>query len=151
MDRGDYIPLGDMRSRKVSQWSVPRLTRKGAPTFVTVALAALVGLLVGYSLSSFTSRQDYGHILPPPAPNPPPAASILHPPPLAPPITTPVIDTHPDDSDYLDLDALRQMVARSKGYWARDYSLHLGWNNVSISADCILINGGSRSSSCDIP
>jgi hypothetical protein len=117
MDRDDYIPLGDMRLRKVSQW---RLTRKGAPTFVTVALAALVGLLVGYSISSYTLRPDYGRV-------------TQLPPPLSQPIAAPTVDPH--DSDYLDLEALGQMVARSKGYWARDYSLHLGWNNVSATVD----------------
>lgn len=31
---------------------------------------------------------------------------------------------------YLELEELRSMVSQTKGYFARDYSLHLGWNNV---------------------
>lgn len=29
------------------------------------------------------------------------------------------------------LELLKDMVLQTKGYWTRDYSLHLGWNNVS--------------------
>jgi hypothetical protein len=31
-------------------------------------------------------------------------------------------------------DRIRKMVEGTKGYYARDYSLHLGWNNVSFRA-----------------
>jgi hypothetical protein len=34
------------------------------------------------------------------------------------------------DDDYLDLEELRVIVAKTKGYFVRDYSLGLGWNNV---------------------
>jgi hypothetical protein len=34
------------------------------------------------------------------------------------------------DDDYLGLEELRDVVAKTKGYFVRDYSLALGWNNV---------------------
>ena len=42
-------------------------------------------------------------------------------------------------SEELDLEALRAIVSRTRGYYARDYSMTLGWNNVrSITASFIL-------------
>jgi len=35
------------------------------------------------------------------------------------------------DEEVWTLDQLREMVSKTKGYYARDYSLGLGWNNVS--------------------
>jgi hypothetical protein len=35
-------------------------------------------------------------------------------------------------SDVLSLEQLRDIVATTRGFFARDYSLNLGWNNVSI-------------------
>jgi hypothetical protein len=32
----------------------------------------------------------------------------------------------------LTVDELKAMVARTKGYFVRDWSLYLGWNNVSL-------------------
>ena len=37
--------------------------------------------------------------------------------------------------DRWPLEKVREMVGRTKGYYARDYSLNLGWNNVSLSND----------------
>jgi hypothetical protein len=35
-------------------------------------------------------------------------------------------------SDILSLEQIRDIVAPTRGFLARDYSLNLGWNNVSI-------------------
>jgi hypothetical protein len=35
-------------------------------------------------------------------------------------------------SDILSLEQIRDIVARTRGFFSRDYSLNLGWNNVSI-------------------
>jgi hypothetical protein len=34
--------------------------------------------------------------------------------------------------DELTLEQIRDIVAPTRGFYSRDYSLHLGWNNVSI-------------------
>jgi hypothetical protein len=35
-------------------------------------------------------------------------------------------------SDVLSLEQIRDIVATTRGFFSRDYSLYLGWNNVSI-------------------
>jgi hypothetical protein len=35
-------------------------------------------------------------------------------------------------SDVLSLEQIRDIVAPTRGFFSRDYSLNLGWNNVSI-------------------
>lgn len=37
------------------------------------------------------------------------------------------------EEDRWPLEKVREMVGRTKGYYARDYSLNLGWNNVSLT------------------
>jgi len=36
------------------------------------------------------------------------------------------------DSEGLPLERIRDIVAPTRGFFSRDYSLYLGWNNVSI-------------------
>jgi hypothetical protein len=43
----------------------------------------------------------------------------------------------PPASAELTLEQIRDIVATSRGFFSRDYSLHLGWNNVSINWDYI--------------
>jgi hypothetical protein len=38
----------------------------------------------------------------------------------------------PSDSDVLSLEQIRDIVVPTRGFFSRDYSLYLGWNNVSI-------------------
>ena len=38
----------------------------------------------------------------------------------------------PSQSDELTLQQIRAIVARTRGFFSRDYSLGLGWNNVSV-------------------
>jgi len=35
-------------------------------------------------------------------------------------------------SDVLSLEQIRDIVATTQGFLSRDYSLNLGWNNVSL-------------------
>jgi hypothetical protein len=41
-------------------------------------------------------------------------------------------------SDVLSLEQIRDIVAPTRGFFSRDYSLYLGWNNVSIRDNLIL-------------
>jgi hypothetical protein len=36
------------------------------------------------------------------------------------------------------IEKARQMVSHTKGYYARDYSLNLGWNNVSAEKTSLI-------------
>jgi hypothetical protein len=50
----------------------------------------------------------------------------------------------PDDapsspSDVLSLEHIRDIVAPTRGFFSRDYSLYLGWNNVSIRSNLSVI------------
>ena len=40
-------------------------------------------------------------------------------------------------SDVLSLEQIREIVATTRGFFTRDYSLNLGWNNVSIRGNLI--------------
>ena len=40
-------------------------------------------------------------------------------------------------SDVLSLEQVRDIVATTRGFFSRDYSLNLGWNNVSIRKSLI--------------
>ena len=47
--------------------------------------------------------------------------------------SSPASDGAPSSpSDILSLEQIRDIVAPTRGFLARDYGLHLGWNNVSI-------------------
>jgi hypothetical protein len=47
--------------------------------------------------------------------------------------SSPVSDGAPSSpSDILSLEQIRDIVAHTRGFLARDYSLNIGWNNVSI-------------------
>jgi hypothetical protein len=124
-DHGAYIPLPNTRSRK-PRVNVLRLARNGYSSCFSLALAVLAGILIGFCLSPFNRPPRYGH----PPPRDPPNENTLSIPPSA--IAIP-------DTEYLSVETLRNTVARTKGYWARDYSLHLGWNNVSDRPSCIIM------------
>jgi hypothetical protein len=86
--------------------------------FSSVLLGVLVGTLTGVSIAVFFLRPEYAQLLVPSFwKNNAPFMTKL--------------TVMPDASEDLGLETLRDMVARTKGYWARDYSLQLGWNNVS--------------------
>jgi hypothetical protein len=52
--------------------------------------------------------------------------------------SSPTSDEAPSSpSDVLSLEQIRDIVATTRGLFSRDYSLSLGWNNVSIRGDLI--------------
>lgn len=76
-------------------------------------------------------------------------------------LTTPKVDlskppVHEPEGDEARLDFLRGIVAQTKGYYVRDWSLGLGWNNVReslLALICVLIacyrcDTSSRHHSC---
>lgn len=87
-----------------------------AGIFLTCVLSIFGGLPLGTLLS----------VLPFGRARPPPRiwvdSSVFLPPP-----TSPELE-HEDG--YLQLEELRNLVSQTKGFFARDYSLYLGWNNV---------------------
>ncbi|KAH7921547.1 hypothetical protein BV22DRAFT_1019122 [Leucogyrophana mollusca] len=110
------------------------VNRSGASfiTFITVAI--VIGVFVGFSLSTFgylpdsvscalplaghsssttdTTSNDVSSAAPSPQPTPDSSPQ------------------YPLDVDRIYLASIRDIVSRTKGYYARDYSLWLGWNNV---------------------
>ncbi|SRR6266403_1716230 len=50
---------------------------------------------------------------------------------------TPTNHISSSPSDGLSLEQIRTIVAPTRGFLARDYSLNLGWNNVSIRDNLI--------------
>lgn len=114
----DYIPLTDSRSgspqsRTASRWDNRTNPR---PTPAGFILAIFSGFLICLVLLSFRHH--------------PLEYNGLHPPGLSSIFSSPLNDAL-WGSDNPTLEELRDIVARSNGYWARDYSLNLGWNNVS--------------------
>lgn len=51
--------------------------------------------------------------------------------------THPILDAYVDDYNP-SLDELREMVSKTKGYFGRDYSLGLGWNNMRYIIEAAL-------------
>ena len=53
-------------------------------------------------------------------------------------LSSPTSDEAPSSlSDVLTLEQIRDIVAPTRGFFSRDYSLKLGWNNVSILGNLI--------------
>jgi hypothetical protein len=50
---------------------------------------------------------------------------------------TPTNHASSSPSDVLSLEQIRDIVAPTRGFFSRDYSLNLGWNNVSIRDNLI--------------
>ena len=127
-NEGGYIPLPSTMPPPHRPWPCDfpsRLTRGAASTFSALILGVLVGIFIGFNFSFSICRTSYG-LLPPP---PPQASSegtwtenhVS--------IPTPHVTIPQPESP--SLEELRDMVSSTRGYWARDYSLQLGWNNVS--------------------
>jgi hypothetical protein len=54
--------------------------------------------------------------------------------------SSPTSDEAPSSpSDVLSLEQIRQIVSSTRGFFSRDYSLYLGWNNVSIRSKLSVI------------
>lgn len=101
-------------------------------TVALVSIVTLTGVSMAIVLSGYLPSDFLSPLLPIPKPEPPipsDSASV----PLAPPQPSPALTTVPQRKYYeelLGLEDIRDMVAQTKGYLVRDYSLGLGWNNV---------------------
>lgn len=146
------LPFNVARPTRRSQRNICR-------TFALISTAAFSGMFLASALSLFGSpppdgifsafpfhrsgaQEHYLEPIPPPLPLPPPPPVVeeplLPPPPPIPPPPPP----RKHDDDHLELEELRDLVAQTKGYFVRDYSLGLGWNNVShiIIYPCSLLD-----------
>lgn len=127
-----YLPVNNRSGPpRDSGVQIPFLVRNGSPTFLSLILAAFLGTLVGYNLLSrgppdyyrpFSGSSELSNA-------PSPDLGLLSPLPYIPP-PSPSTD---QDNDQLTIEELREIVAQTKGFWVRDWSLHLGWNNVRAS------------------
>lgn len=128
---GGYLPVGGSPDSRMSHWATFKLTRNGPTSFAFLAIALLTGLFGGYMLAGpprgtelctlpfDTFNAPFDHSFPQNIP---------------PPSADPSYQSGDESllvSDDLDLEELRSMVTGTRGYYARDYSMNLGWNNVS--------------------
>lgn len=114
-----------------------RMSRNG-PSSTLLAFTLIVGLLGGFILSSGQRRSDFCPL------------------PLSEPPQTPHVPVyHSNDpllvSDELDLESLQAIVSRTRGYYARDYSMTLGWNNMRYIIETALHHGSLLNRTVIIP
>lgn len=102
------------------------------PKINVIAASILFGILAGFGLSTIGSfgppLKSYQENLPDSVfviPDDAFAASSQRPPPTT----------------QIDLEALQEMVAHTNGFYARDYSLWLGWNNMRYIIETALLHG----------
>ncbi|KAG9099445.1 hypothetical protein FS749_001252 [Ceratobasidium sp. UAMH 11750] len=55
------------------------------------------------------------------------------------------------EEDRWPLDKVREMVGRTKGYYARDYSLNLGWNNMRFIIEAALLHASLLNRTLVVP
>ncbi|KAH7919731.1 hypothetical protein BV22DRAFT_1022492 [Leucogyrophana mollusca] len=107
-----------------------RFARSKISTLALVVLGAATGLIGVYHLTNYSSRpsfingigskywtHSYGTAAPPPT----------------------LTAYYPDEE--LDLSALRDISSKANGFYARDYSLWLGWNNMRYIIEASLLHG----------
>jgi hypothetical protein len=117
------------RSRRL----IPGLCRSGAMTFFLITTACVSIVYLGLVL--WSGRPGPPNQL---CVSAPPVVSSAFPfvpsvPQLvssAPQLASPAAPQRNHNDDSLHLEELRDLVAKTTGYFVRDYSLGLGWNNV---------------------
>ncbi|KIJ63298.1 hypothetical protein HYDPIDRAFT_29556 [Hydnomerulius pinastri MD-312] len=118
-----------------------RLARNGPASFALLAVALVTGLLGGFVLSSSGSKAD---LCPLPFDTLSPTSGHDYPISSHAPISSGSSHYSESlllDNDELDLEALRTLVAGTRGYYARDYSMALGWNNMRYIIETSLYHG----------
>lgn len=132
-------PTETSRSRGSHRLSI--LYRNAPVTCILIATAVLSGVFLALVLSLFGGFPE-GLLSASPLGRPGSPEIVLDdtspplaPPPLAPPSLPPLPPQHKDYNDHhLELEELRDLVAQTKGFFVRDYSLGLGWNNVRFAS-----------------
>ena len=129
-----YLPVSSPPDSQLSKSKrMLRFTRNGPHSFALVAIALVTGMLGGYILTNPAHKTELC-AFPFDTPNTP--VDHVYSETTSSPNTT---HSHrPTDgsllvSDDLDLEALHSMVIGTRGFYARDYSMSLGWNNVGPS------------------
>lgn len=122
-----YLPVSNRSGPSTVQ--IPYLVRHGSPTLISLVLAAFLGTLVGYNLLLWKGRPD--NYIPLLAQHELSETSSLGTDPLSPLPYIPPPRTQ-REKEHLSVEQLRAIVAPTKGFWARDWSLNLGWNNVRV-------------------
>ncbi|KAG6331977.1 hypothetical protein ID866_7110 [Astraeus odoratus] len=139
-----YLPLNHSpETSRLPRASLLRFTRNG-PSFAILAIALVMGVLGGFVLSSSGRRPDFCQL-----PLDPVSGHSNTPQPHVPLSSSPI--TPSVDSDELDLEALRAIVTRTRGYYARDYSMTLGWNNMRYIIETALHHGALLNRTVIIP
>ncbi|KAG6379179.1 hypothetical protein JVT61DRAFT_11621 [Boletus reticuloceps] len=127
-----------------------KLAKNGPASFTLLAVAVLTGVLGGYMLASpprnaelcnfpfDTPSTPTDHVYPETP------SSQITPQPAQGSLLVPV-------SDDLDLEALRSIVAGTRGYYTRDYSLGLGWNNMRYIIETAVHHGSLLNRTVVIP
>lgn len=128
---GGYLPVANSQEpqRSYRPSSVLRFTRNG-PSVALLAIALVSGLLGGFILSTSSRRLDFCP-MPLDSPNGTPDTSHA-------PTHSPTIPS--SQSEEIGLEALQAIVSKTRGYYARDYSMTLGWNNVGFTSASLVLN-----------
>jgi len=112
--------------------------RHGVLGTVIFSAVILVGLV--YHVTSLTPRSDllfrgsdWNGLSQHPIPvYPSTSLSSSASPSPTPTVATPWFPPPPFTPDELTLEQIRDIVAPTRGFYSRDYSVHLGWNNVGV-------------------
>ena len=144
------LPYESRPARLFRRWR-PFLRPNGAQkvgVFTAFVLSSLIVCIIFLSphnpslrLSDWHGPSQTSHLDPGPPVLADPSETLLVDPKLAPllPKPTPVLEEPPPPSpspspvsDVLTLEQIRDIRAPTRGFFSRDYSLGLGWNNVSV-------------------
>ncbi|KAH7890025.1 hypothetical protein F5I97DRAFT_1800529 [Phlebopus sp. FC_14] len=125
-----------------------RLARNGPASFALLAAALVTGLLGGFVLSSSGRKADLCQL---PFDTLSPISDDDYPITSHPPNTAPHSEALFLDRDELDVEALQSIVSSTRGYYARDYSMALGWNNMRYIIETSLYHGSLLNRTVIIP
>lgn len=102
------------------------------PRINVIAASILFGILAGFGLSTIGS---FGPPLKSYQENLPDSVFVIPDDALA------AASQRPPPTTQIDLEALQEMAAHTNGFYARDYSLWLGWNNMRYIIETALLHG----------
>ncbi|KAF7981557.1 hypothetical protein HWV62_33165 [Athelia sp. TMB] len=146
--REPRIPTHTRPSPRIIRWNIPGLVHNGTPTLLSLVIAVFVGSLLGLSFSGPTHSRHSHHDkwFPGDFESDELYSQAGAPPPRPPSHIGAAIDASEES-----LAKLRAMVAQTRGYWARDYSLTLGWNNMRYIIETALLHGALLNRTVIIP